>query len=204
LAGTFTLSQKQETIMRKLKLQVQITVDGYIAGPNGEMDWMTFNWDDGLKKYVTQLTVPVDCLVLGRKLAEGFIPYWASVAANPEALEHTAGKKFTDTPKVVFTKTMEKSEWDNTVLAKGDLIDEIIDLKNRQGDDIIAYGGATFVSSLIRHGLIDEYHLFINPVAIGTGMAIFNQPEGRQSLNLVKSTSFDCGIVVLHYEPNRN
>ncbi|HEV7347523.1 dihydrofolate reductase family protein [Telluribacter sp.] len=190
--------------MRKLKLQVQITVDGYIAGPNGEMDWMTFNWDDGLKKYVTQLTVPVDCLVLGRKLAEGFIPYWASVAANPEALEHTAGKKFTDTPKVVFTKTMEKSEWDNTVLAKGDLIDEIIDLKNRQGDDIIAYGGATFVSSLIRHGLIDEYHLFINPVAIGTGMAIFNQPEGRQSLNLVKSTSFDCGIVVLHYEPNRN
>ncbi len=70
--------------MRKLKLQVQMSVDGYIAGPNGEMDWMAWNWDDELNKYVTEITEPVDCIVLGRKLAQGFIPYWASVAANPE------------------------------------------------------------------------------------------------------------------------
>lgn len=133
--------------MRKLKLQVQMTVDGYIAGPNGEMDFMAWNWDDALKQYVDDLTEPVDCIVLGRKLAEGFIPYWAAVAANPDDAEFTAGKKYTDTPKVVFTRTLDRSEWDNTILARGDLVDEITRLKNQPGADIIAYGGATFVSA---------------------------------------------------------
>ena len=117
--------------MRKLKLQVQMTVDGYIAGPNGEMDFMAWNWDDELKQYVDTITEPVDCIVLGRKLAEGFIPHWATVAANPNDPEFAAGKKFTDTRKVVFTKTLDQSEWDNTVLAKGDLVDEITQLRNK-------------------------------------------------------------------------
>lgn len=186
---------------RKLKLQVQITVDGYVAGPNGEMDWMTYNWDDELKQYVTAVTEPVDCIVLGRKLAQGFIPHWAAVAANPEHEEHSAGVKFTDTPKVVFTETLNESEWENTVLAKGSLVDEITKLKNQEGQDIIAYGGATFVSDLIKHGLIDEFHLFVNPTAIGSGMTIFKELDSTQNLSLVKSKAFDCGIVVLNYEP---
>ena len=190
--------------MRILKLQVQMTVDGYIAGPNGEMDWMVWNWDDKLKQYVNDLTEPVDCLILGRKLAEGFIPYWATVAADPENPEFISGKKFTDTHKVVFTKTLDKSEWDNTVLAKGDLVDEITKLKKQDGKDIIAYGGATFVSALIKQELIDEFHLFINPIAIGNGMTIFKGLDSKLNLTLVKSTSFDCGIVVLNYEPKRD
>ena len=190
--------------MRKVKLQVQMTVDGYIAGPNGEMDFMVFDWDTKLKNYVEELTEPVDCIILGRKLAEGFIPYWANVAASPENPEVAAGKKFTDTPKVVFTKTLDKSIWDNTVLAKGDLTQEINTLKKQTGNDIIAYGGATFVSALIKHQLIDELHLFINPTVIGKGMAIFKEVESLQRLTLVKSTAFECGIVVLHYEPKRN
>lgn len=190
--------------MRKLKLQVQMTVDGYIAGPNGEMDWMIFNWDDELKKYVNEITEPVDCIVLGRKLAEGFIPHWTTVAADPDHPEFTAGKKFTDTNKVVFTKTLDKPEWNNTVLRKGDLVDEITILKNQGGKDIIAYGGATFVSALIKAGMIDELHLFINPAVIGNGMAIFKELGSKQNLTRVKSTSFDCGIVVLNYELKRN
>ena len=187
--------------MRKLKLQVQMTIDGFIAGPNGEMDWMEWNWDSGLKQYVGELTEPVDCIVLGRKLAQGFIPYWSAVAAHPEDPEFIAGKKFTDTKKVVFTKTLEKSEWANTILAKGDLVHEINQLKGAAGNDIIAYGGATFVSALIKHALIDEFHLFINPTAIGSGMPIFQQLENKQRLQLVRSMSFESGIVVLHYEP---
>ena len=189
--------------MRKLKLQVQMSIDGYIAGPNGEMDFMAWNWDDELKRYVDTITEPVDCIVLGRKLAEGFIPYWATVAANPNDPERASGEKFTNTRKVVFTKTLDKSEWDNTVLAKGDLVDEITRLKKQDGKDIIAYGGATFVSALIKHGLIDEFHLFVNPTAIGKGKAIFKELDGKQDLTLVKATGFDCGIVVLHYEPKR-
>ena len=183
--------------MRKLKLQVQMTVDGYIAGINGELDWTARNWDDKLKKYVGEITEPVDCIVLGRKLAQGFIPYWAS---HPE---QEGAEKFNGTPKVVFTKTLEKSEWDNTVLAKGDLVEEITTLKKQAGNDMIAYGGATFVTALIKHGLVDEFHLFINPTAIGNGLSIFKELDGKQNLQLVKSTSFDCGIVVLHYELQR-
>ncbi len=189
--------------MRKLKLQVQMTVDGCIAGPNGEMDFLVWDWDEELGQYVTAITEPVDCIVLGRKLAEGFIPHWARVAANPDHPEFTAGQKFTDTAKVVFTKTLEKPEWENTVLAKGNLVDEITQLKKQDGKDIIAYGGATFVAALIKHGLIDEFHLFINPAAIGNGMTIFKELDHKQNLTLVKSTSFDCGIVVLHYVPKR-
>ena len=184
--------------MRKLKLQVQISVDGYIAGVNGEMDWMVWNWDDELKKYVTEITEPVECIVLGRKLAQGFIPHWSS---HPE-LE--GADKMNSTKKVVFTKTLDKSEWDNTLLAKGDIVDEITKLKKQEGKDIIAYGGGSFVSALIKHGLIDEFHLFINPTAIGSGMTIFKELDGKQNLTLVKAASFDCGIVVLNYEPNRN
>ncbi len=187
--------------MRKLKLQVQMTVDGFIAGPNGEMDWITFNWDDELKEYVTQLTESMDIIVLGRKLAQGFIPHWAAVAENPEHDDYLAGVKFTETPKVVFTQTLDESEWDNTILAKGNLVDEIDKLKNQEGPDIIAYGGANFVSNLIKYNLIDEYHLFINPAAIGTGLAIFNELGRKQKLSLVKSVPFECGIVLLNYEP---
>jgi len=190
--------------MRKLKLQVQMSIDGFIAGTKGEMDWLVWDWDDRLKAYVNELTEPVDCIVLGRKLAQGFIPYWATVAANPDDPEHTAGKKFTDTPKVVFTKTLEESAWDNTVLAKGDLVDEITKLKKQDGKDLIVYGGATFISALIKEGLIDEFHLFIDPAAIGKGLTIFKELDSTLHLTLVKSTAFECGIVVLNYVPKGN
>ena len=175
-----------------------MTVDGFIAGPNGEMDWTSAEWDNELKKYVGGLTESVDCIILGRKLAQGFIPYWAS---HPE---QEGADIFNGTKKVVFTKTLEKSEWTDTVLAKGDLVEEITQLKKQAGQDMIAYGGAAFVSALIKHRLIDELHLFINPTAIGSGMTIFKELDGRQNLKLVKSTSFDCGIVVLKYEPKRD
>jgi len=180
--------------MRKLKLQVQMTVDGYMVGSNGELDWTITEWDDDLKNYVVEITKSVDAIVLGRKLAQGFIPYWA---ANPE---QEGADTFNNTPKVVFTKTLDQSEWDNTVLATGDLVEEITTLKNQAGKDIIAYGGATFVSALIKHGLIDEFHLFINPTAIGNGMTIFPELDSRQNLTLKKTTAFSCGIVVLCYE----
>lgn len=131
-----------------------MSVDGYIAGPNGEMDWMVWDWDDELKAYVTGITEPVDCIVLGRTLAQGFIPHWAS---NPK---EEGADKMNQTAKVVFTKTLETSEWDNTVRAKGDLTEEITKLKKQDGKDIIAYGGGTFVSALIKQGLIDASFVY--------------------------------------------
>jgi len=187
--------------MRKLKLQMQVSVDGFVAGPNGEMDWMVWNWDDELKKYVAELTHPVDCIVIGRKLAEGFIPHWAAAVNNPE--EKAFAVIMHDTPKVVFSKTLKKSGWENAKLATGNLADEITRLKNATGSDIITYGGATLASNLVNQNLIDEYHLFVNPAAIGKGMSIFKNLDDKLNLNLVKSKSFDCGIVGFHYEPKK-
>lgn len=184
--------------MRKLKLQVQMSLDGYMAGPNGEMDWLVFDWDQELKEYVATLTESVDCILLGRKLAQGFIPHWAS---HPD-LEGAA--QMNQAKKVVFTKTLVQSEWANTVLAQGDLVDEITALKQQAGGDLIVYGGGEFVASLVKEGLIDEYHLFINPTALGTGMPIFDQVRANYALQLIKSTAFRCGIVALHYALPRN
>ncbi len=189
--------------MRKVKLQMQLSLDGFVAGPNGEMDWMTWNWDDKIKDYVSDLTEPVDTILLGRKMAAGFIDHWAKVALDPGNEGYAFGRKMTDTPKVVFTRSLEQSGWGNTVLAKGDLATEISRLKNQEGGDIILYGGAGFVSSMIEANLIDEYHLFVNPAIIGDGLGIFKEVSQRTNLNLVKTTAFDCGIVTLCYQPVR-
>ena len=187
--------------MRKLKLQVQISVDGFVGGPNGELDWMTWSWDDKLKNLVTALTDPVDYVLLGRKMADGFISHWAKVAEDPANEDHWAGRKFTDTPKIVFTKTLDESTWPNTSLAKGDIVEEVNALKRKEGKDIIVYGGAGFVSSLIEKDLIDEYYLFVNPVAIGKGLTIFGKVGGQFNLQQVDATPYECGITLHRYVP---
>ena len=164
---------------------MQLSIDGFVAGPGGELDWLVGDWDDKINEFVTGITKPVDCIVLGRKIVGDFI------------------NKMIDTPKVVFSKTVTKNEWANTTLINGDLVEEIKKLKDQPGGDIIAYGGAGFVSSLIKNNLIDEYYLFINPVAIGKGMTIFKDINDKLRLKLVKSKSFDCGIVMLCYTPVR-
>ncbi|HXL20011.1 MAG TPA: dihydrofolate reductase family protein [Streptosporangiaceae bacterium] len=186
--------------MRTFKLQVQTSVDGYMAGRNGEMDWMTFPWSDDIKAYVTALTEPVDCIVLGRNLAEGFIPHWA---AQPEGEDQWAVDKMNNTHKVVISNTLTESPWDNTVVAGGDLAETVNRLKAAPGGDMIAYGGGTLVSALIAGGLPDELHLFVNPTAIGAGMPVFGA-DARQQLRLVTAQPFDCGITALHFEPKRS
>lgn len=197
------INNRRSKPMKKLKLQVQMSVDGYVAGPNGEMDWMVWDWDDELNRYVNELTEPVDTILLGRKMADGFISHWTNVVNNPDDPSHASGKKMVDTPKVVFTKTLKKSAWENTDIATGDLTDEITKLKSQDGNDIIVYGGAEFVSGLVKGGLIDEYHLFVNPAILGEGMTIFKDVIHNQNLTLVNAIPFDCGIVLLHYEPKR-
>lgn len=185
--------------MRKLKLQVQITLDGFMAGSNGEMDWMVLNWDNALNQYVRELTDSIGTIVMGRKLAEGFIPYWASA---PQGEEPEGVDKMNGTPKVVFSRTLQQSPWPNAVVATGDLADEIHALKAGNDKDIIVYGGVDFVSELIKLDLVDEYHLFINPVAIGRGLSLFQKRETQLDLTLLESNSFASGMTVLRYAPS--
>jgi dihydrofolate reductase len=185
--------------MRKLKLQVQISIDGFIGGPNGDMDWLTFNWSDDINEYVTEITEPVDTILLGKNLAMGFIPHWQGIAADPNNPEQQAGKKYTDTHKVVFSTTLKQSEWANTDISS-QLITEVMKLKKQKGQDMIAYGGASFVSSLLKEQLVDELHLFVNPVILGKGMSIYQSITGKQKCELALTKQFDCGIVLLKYK----
>jgi dihydrofolate reductase len=185
--------------LRKLRLQVQMSVDGCIAGPNGEMDWMVGLLDDEIIKYAYKITESVDTILLGRKMTDVFISFWLDVMNKPDDPWYAFSKKMIEIPKVVFTKTLNKSTWINTDIATGNLI-EVSKIKSQNGRDIIVYGGASFDSSLIKEKLIDEFYLFINPVAIGNGMTIFKNLNEIQKYTLIESKAFECGIVLLRYE----
>ncbi|MET8990282.1 dihydrofolate reductase family protein [Nonomuraea wenchangensis] len=183
--------------MRKLLLQVQVSADAYMASPNGELDWLTYPWTDDLGDHINALTANVDTIVLGRRLAEGFIPAWA---AGPPGEDQKSIDWMNQTPKVVISRTLTESPWENATIAGGDLAETIKELKARPGGDLIVYGGGTLVASLAEADLIDEYHLFVNPTAIGSGMPVF---PGRRQLRLASARPFGCGITAMHYEPVR-
>jgi len=185
-------------MMRKLKLQVQMTVDGFVAGPEGQLDWMTRNLDEGVIARIVQITDSSDTILLGRKMTDGFIKYWEAV--KPESPEYIFARKMVDTPKVVFSKTLTRVEGKNVRVETGDLVQAIKQLKAQRGKDIVVYGGATFVSALIDHDLIDEFNIFVNPVAIGRGMRIF---KDRNALRLIGATAYPSGVVINTYQPVR-
>jgi dihydrofolate reductase len=190
--------------LRKLRLQVQMSVDGCIAGPNGEIDWMVGLLDDEHLNYVSKITESVDTILLGRKMTDVFISFWLDVMNKPDDPWNAFAKRMIEIPKVVFTKTLSKSEWINTDIATGNLIEEVSKIKSQSGRDILVYGGASFDSSLIKEKLIDEFYLFINPVAIGNGMTIFKDLNEIQKYSLIESKVFESGIVLLRYEPKRS
>lgn len=179
-----------------------MTIDGFVAGPNGELDWMSFEKEEKNANRVNELTDSSDTILLGRKMTDGFINYWSSVEEDNE--DYFFARKMIDIPKVVFSKTVTESKWINTTVANGELVEEVEKLKNQDGKDIIVYGGASFVGSLIENDLIDEYHIFVNPVAIGEGLSIFGDSYSKLKLKLVKSESYPSGEVELFYERERS
>ena|SRR5688572_7477887 len=184
--------------MRKLKLQMQLSVDGYVAGPNGELDWMTWEHSKELIDLINSITDSSDTILMGRKMTDGFVSYWESV--QRDSPEYTFAQKMVNIPKIVFSKTIKTVAGKNVVVENGDLATAVKNLKSKPGKDIVVYGGAGFVSSLIKEGLIDEFHFFINPVLINEGMRIFDLLNRRQKLQLLKSTAYDCGVTVTSFK----
>ncbi len=185
--------------MRKLKLQVQMTLDGFVAGPKGELNWMVADGDESISDKIIDPTDSCDIILLGRKMTPEFIDYWENVADNqPESHEQPLAQRMVSMRKIVFSRTKTAIEGRNLEVENGDLAETVLQLKNQQGKDIIVYGGATFASSLISLNLVDEYHIFRNPVAIGNGLSIFKE---QRLLKLVNSIAFKNGIVYNQYLP---
>jgi dihydrofolate reductase len=193
---------EEELRMRRLKLQMQLSIDGMV-GARTQRDPGHFNWDTEVRQYSIDNAANVDCILLGRKTATGFIPHWKSVAADPQDADFEFGKLVTDIPKVVFSRTLQKSEWQNATLVNDEIADSVNQLKKRTDKDLLVYGGSSFVASLIERNLIDEYHLLLNPVILGSGLSIFSGVADTLRLTLVTNRAFSCGTVLLSYEPRR-
>jgi dihydrofolate reductase len=182
--------------MRKLKLQVQMSVDGFVAGPNGELDWTTRDMDQGVLDTIIRITDSSDTILLGHGMTEGFINYWEAVPADSP--EYHFAVRMVSMKKIVFSTKTKHVEGKNVSVENGDLVEAVNRLKNQPGKDIVVYGGATFVRNLIARKLIDELNIFVNPVAIGEGLRIFSR---RTPLTLLASTGYPSGIVINSYAP---
>lgn len=181
--------------MGRLKLQMQVTVDGF--DPVGQDDDVA--WDE-IRDYSLGLLEGAGTIVLGRKTAVEFIPYWDAAAREPGGSWHGVAQRIAQARKVVFSTGFDDPGWDNTTIETGSLAAAIERLKQEDAGDIIVYGGISFVAALVQARLIDEYHLFVNPVAAGSGRSIFAGMAGPLKLKLRKAIGFAGGHALLHYE----
>jgi dihydrofolate reductase len=165
--------------MRKLKVQVQMTLDGFVAGPNGELDWMWVGKrDEAILQRVIELADTCDTILLGRKMTREFIDHWENVLDNqPASVEQPLAQKMVSMHKIVFSRSQTTIKGRNLELENGELVTAVQALKKKPGKDIMVYGGATFVSALISQNLVDQYYIFRRPVAIGNGLSIFREPK---------------------------
>ena len=210
--------------MRKLILKMQITVDGFVGGPNGELDWMFTTMSDDLARWIVEGIGRAGVHIMGSRTFHDMAAHWPT-SSEPFA------PPMNDIPKVVFSKdpnvksrgatattgALESARraagtartpgryesWRDARVATGDLTAEITKLKREPGGDIVAHGGASFARSLVRLGLIDEYDLVVHPGALGRGLGLFADLAAPLALTLVRSVRFSGGAVANVYEPKR-
>lgn len=184
-------------MMRKIIVSNLVTIDGYFEGPNQELDWFVVN--EEFFEYARNLLRSVDGILYGRTTYEQMAEYWphASIPENDPVIT----EKMNSLPKIVYSKTLSKASWNNSRIISGDLKEEIERLKNEPGGDLVIFGSGTLISGLAKLGLIDEYKLVINPVALGNGNPMFKNIGSQLKLELIDTTVFQSGVVIISYRP---
>jgi dihydrofolate reductase len=194
-----------EMTERKIIAAMQISLDGLIEGPEGEVDWVG-SWDDSYG-----LLDEIDTCILGGGMYPGYEQYWLGILADPTATspltgavpseEEIAYARFADrTPHLVLSKTLGEVGWDTTRIVRD--VDEILRLKEQPGKHIYAVGGATLISGLMNLGLIDELRLTMHPIVLGAGKPLFKDVNERHALELVQAVPREAGTVGLTYRPS--
>jgi dihydrofolate reductase len=186
--------------MRKLIYSMGVSLDGFIAGPDGEIDWSAP--DEELHRFHNQQAREVGAELYGRRLYEA-MRYWETAEENPSAPEHELefARIWKDTPKIVFSKTLEKVEG-NARLVRDNVAEEVARLKEEPGKHL-AVGGAGLASTFMKLGLIDEYRLFVSPVVLGGGTPYFPALDERINLELLETRTFGSRVVYLRYQRAR-
>jgi dihydrofolate reductase len=192
--------------VKRIIAALQVTLDGKIEGPNGELDWIgSWNDDYGLMERV-------DTCVLGAGMWPGYKQYWTSILADPTGVLELTGRRpepdeieyarwADQTPHVVVSTTMTDPGWATARVARD--LDDVAALKHGTGADIHAVGGATLVSNLMNRGLIDELHLVVHPLVLGPGTALFKDVTDRHRLQFESAVPAASGHVVLTYQIDR-
>jgi dihydrofolate reductase len=185
--------------MRKVVFFMLTTLDGFFEGPDREIDW--HNVDQEFNDFAIDQLNSVDVLLFGRVTYQLMAGYWPTPAAKAD--DPIVAKKMNTSPKIVFSKTLSRVDWQNTRLVKENFVEEILKLKGQPGKDMIIFGSSDLAITFIGHGLIDEYRIMINPVALGGGKSIFKGIQEKLDLTLLKTRTFKSGNVLLYYEPKR-
>lgn len=180
---------------------MNVTLDGYMAGRNCELDWHFNYWNEEMADHACHRLAETDTILLGRVTYMAMAQYWPYQSCNLSfPREHIAFADMMNSHlKIVFSKTLQRASWNNSLLIKKDFRAEISRLKKQAGKDIIIYGSGKLVASLMRAGLIDEYELWVHPVLLGEGKALFTGLPAMHTLKLLKTRPFDSGVVILYY-----
>lgn len=189
--------------MRKIVLFAHVSLDGYAAGPNGELDWISY--DEELQGYAAELVSNVGSPLYGRVTYQMMESYWPTVLTDPSSgkyeIEHA--QWLDNVTKIVFSKTLQEVTWKNTILIKDNIAEEITKLKQQPGKDLVIFGSPGFAQTLMQLDLIDEYKLTVNPVVLGSGIPLFKNIAGGIKLNLTNAQTFKSGVVALFYQTGR-
>jgi len=189
--------------MRKVIFLMHVTLDGYVAGPNGEMDWIVYN--DDMAKYSHDLHSTTDTAIYGRVTYQMMAGYWPTVLTNPDSdptdLPHAHWLE--SATKIVVSKTLQTVEWKNTVLIQDNIAEAMTKIKQQPGKNLWLLGSPTLAQTFMQLGLIDEYRPNIDPVVLGSGKPLFGGLSNKLNLNLIDSRTFTGGVVALRYEPTK-
>ena len=184
--------------MRKIILMMSVSVDGFIEGPNREIDWHMV--DDELHRHFNEQAGAMGGFLSGRVTHELMAGFWPTADQDPSSTEPMVefSRIWRDTPKIVFSKTLERADW-NTEVVREVVPEEVQSLKDQPGGDL-ALGGADLAAAFRRHDLIDEYRIYVHPVVIGRGKPLFSPADTRTDLRLAETHTFGNGVVLLHYQ----
>ncbi|HTF21792.1 MAG TPA: dihydrofolate reductase family protein [Chryseolinea sp.] len=186
--------------MRKVVLFMHLSLDGFAAGPNGELDFLSY--DGELAQYASELVKTVGSPVYGRTTYQLMESYWPTILTKPDAgkheLEHAQWVE--NVPKIVFSKTLNEVTWNNTRLIKDNISEEVKKLKQQPGKDLVIFGSPGLAATFMNLGLIDEYKLTVHPVVLSNGINVFKSNTIKSRLKLLDTKTLKSGVVTLHYE----